>query len=105
MSFRSTRLGITFILGILVSANQFFAQIKEIDSLKMLTATESGTKKIDALNELSLRLVLFDFNLAEEPIEEAFKLSKQLNYTRGLAEANLFKNDRDSPTHILQARR
>ena len=90
MSFRSTRLWIAFTLGILVSANQLFTQIKEIDSLKMLVATESGTQKIDALNALSFRLVLVDFNLAEEPIQEAFKLSKQLNYTRGLAEANVY---------------
>jgi tetratricopeptide (TPR) repeat protein len=74
----------------MVSIHYLAAQNAEIESLRKAVLNETGTKKIDALNVLSLRLVLFDFNLAEEPLQEALKRSTQLKYAKGLAEANVY---------------
>ena len=68
-----------------------FAQSTEIDSLRNQVNILTGTKKIDALSTLSLRLIVIDFSLASSPIEEALTLSTKLGYLEGLAEANVTK--------------
>lgn len=68
-----------------------FAQTREIDSLQQKVNNSKGTEKIDALNTLIFRKILVDFKLADEAIEESLKLSERENYTKGLAEANIYK--------------
>jgi tetratricopeptide (TPR) repeat protein len=76
---------------VILSFNSLCAQHAEIDSLKRQVDKQTGTKKIDALNALAFRELLIDFKLADATIERALKLSTKENYTKGLAEANIYK--------------
>lgn len=73
----------------LISAKGF-SQIAELDSLRHLVEINNGTKKIDALNALAFRQLGMDFKMVGETIEQTLELSKQLNYEKGLAEANIY---------------
>ncbi|MCE2895175.1 MAG: hypothetical protein LW721_12105 [Flammeovirgaceae bacterium] len=65
------------------------AQTPEIDSIQVKNA--AGIKKVDALNELSFRLLLVDFAKANETLAQSKALAEQLNYKKGISEATIFQ--------------
>lgn len=67
------------------------AQTPEIDSLQNIVKNTAGLKKVDALNELSFRLLLVDFAKAKETLVESKALAEQLNYKKGISEATIFQ--------------
>ena len=90
MSIGLNRIGLASTILVVISASSLWAQTSEIDSLKRLVAKQSGTKKIDALNTLAFRQLLVDFKLANQSIQEALRLARKENYTKGLAESNIY---------------
>ncbi len=90
MSIGLNRIGLASTILVVISASSLWAQTSEIDSLKWLVAKQSGTKKIDALNTLAFRQLLVDFKLANQSIQEALRLARKENYTKGLAESNIY---------------
>lgn len=67
------------------------AQTHEIDSLQNIVKNAAGLKKVDALNELSFRLLLVDFAKAKEALAQSKALAGQLNYKKGISEATIFE--------------
>ena len=82
--------GLLFVIT-LCGLSSLWAQTSEMDSLREAVNSQSGTKKIDALNALAFRQILVNYKLADESIEQALKLSTKENYTKGQAEANVYK--------------
>ncbi|MBT4333501.1 MAG: hypothetical protein HOD64_09515, partial [Candidatus Cloacimonetes bacterium] len=64
-----------------------FAQTAEIDSLKTVIERTTGTEEIDAVNMLAKAYWQVDLELSIESGNSALKLSEQLNYKKGEAEA------------------
>ena len=64
-----------------------FAQNFQPDSLIQLVNNSSGTKKADALNELSREWVYYDYKNIFKTASEAFEISKKENYIQGEGEA------------------
>jgi signal transduction histidine kinase len=83
--------GYIIFIAILLAISGSFAQTAELDSLYRKVNSSGGKEKIDALNALAFRQILVDFKLADQAIEEALKLSSKTKYTKGLAEANVYK--------------
>lgn len=66
------------------------SQTAELDSLRQLVNISSGTQKIDAMNALTFRQLGMDFKTVDQTIEQTLKLSRQLNYEKGLVEASIY---------------
>ncbi len=67
------------------------AQTHEIDSLQNIVKNAAGLKKVDALNELSFRLLLVDFAKAKEALAQSKALAGQLNYKRAFRSQLFFR--------------
>ena len=67
------------------------AQTPEIDSLQNNVKNSVGLRKVDALNELSFRLLLIDFDKAKQTLAQSRNLAEQLNYKKGISEATIFQ--------------
>lgn len=67
------------------------AQTPEIDSLQHIVKNAAGIRKVDALNELSFRLLLVDFAKAKQTLEQSKTLAGELNYKKGISEATIFQ--------------
>lgn len=109
MKIALNKLWLAFTVSVILLVNRLEAQMVEIDSLRILINKQRGTKKIDALNALSFRLILLDYKLAIDPIEQAFTLAKGENYLAGLAESNVNKGiceylrgNKDASLHLLK---
>lgn len=63
----------------------------ELDSLRTAAATTTGIAKVDALNRFAFRLILSDPKRAEEITNEAVRLSHELAYQKGVAEALVYQ--------------
>ncbi len=82
-----------YFLTICLSALFFCArgQSPSIDSLRQLLAASSGEQRVDLLNKCGYIELSYDYLEATSLIEEAYSLSKKLNYQKGIAEATYFK--------------
>jgi tetratricopeptide (TPR) repeat protein/signal transduction histidine kinase len=78
-----------FLLGII--AQPVLAQNTRIDSLKVLAKSLRGEAQIDVLNKLAFELGTIDITQSNEELAKAFRLSEELNYKKGTAEALLCK--------------
>jgi hypothetical protein len=67
------------------------AQTHEIDSLQNVVKNSAGLKKLDALNELSFRLLLVDFAKAKETLVQSKALAGQLNNKRAFRRQLFFR--------------
>ena len=81
-------LGFLFLAAFVQNAT---AQSSRIDSLRLLTQNVSGTERADALNEYGAAIFSYDYLQAQKSIEEAYQLSEQLNYKRGMAQALIYQ--------------
>ena len=70
MKIALNKLWLAFTVSVILLVNRLEAQMVEIDSLRILINKQRGTKKIDALNALSFRLILLDYKLAIDPIND-----------------------------------
>ncbi len=67
-----------------------YSQSSRIDSLQNRVANLSGTKKADAINRLAFEVFLISLDKSHRFALEALKLSEQLHYVKGMAEANIY---------------
>ena len=74
-------------LIILVFTTCSYAQQMPLDSLRQLFETKSGTERIDLLNEMAFEAVYSDPEQGKKYAEEAFLLSEQAGYEKGIATA------------------
>lgn len=95
LSFANTRVGyrsvrIWLVISLLGIAVNLDAQTREIDSLRTVANGLQGEKKIDALNAMNLRLLLFDIDLASTSLQATSALATKLQYEKGLIEAAIY---------------
>lgn len=67
------------------------AQSSRGDSLRILVENSNGTQRADALNEYGYFVLSYDYVEARKIIQQAYDLSEELNYKKGLCESFLYK--------------
>lgn len=67
-----------------------FGQQQDVSALKNSLPTASGQQRVDVLNDLAGQLMTSRPDEAEDYAEEAYKLSKKLNYPEGLTSSALY---------------
>jgi len=106
MYFTQNRITFFIFLGLFYTAVSLQGQTPELDSIQQVIDRSSGSSKIDALNGYAFRSIAVDLTLADKALEKALKLSENANYTKGLAEASVYKglteNLRGNPSSALQ---
>ncbi len=70
--------------------NGALSQQGEIAALQEQLKSAEGYDRIDLLNELSSRMITGDYDLGGAYAEEAFDLSEELSYTRGIMKSAYF---------------
>jgi signal transduction histidine kinase len=71
-------------------------QSHKIDSLRKRLDTSQGTAHIDLLNAYAYAISSYDYLAAQKAIQDAYQLSQQLNYKKGLAESMLYRGITES---------
>lgn len=74
-----------FALVFVATINVAVAQTLRLDSLQQRVQRASGSTRVDALNEFGSALLSIDNVRAKDAIREAYELSKELNYAKGIA--------------------
>ncbi len=91
MHLTGSRFLIFIFLGSLFTQGTLSGQIAEIDSIQQIINSSTGTRKIDALNSYAFLTIAVDLKLADEALQKSLKLAAENDYTKGLAEANIYK--------------
>ncbi|MBI3483147.1 MAG: hypothetical protein HY015_09280, partial [Bacteroidetes bacterium] len=87
----SLRFTFLFILLVGVLSYNVAAQSTIIDSLRQLLQKSEGKQRVDVLNAYAYSTLSYDYWQARKSIEEANKLSNELNYKKGIAESLFYQ--------------
>ncbi len=81
--------GLLLVFCTLSGYTQKFISFKtyNVDSLLLLLPVQHGEERINSLNYLAVSLSFIDYGLSKQYAEEAMKLSREVNYKKGIADA------------------
>jgi len=94
---RVQKLFIAFILSSGLSG-VILAQNARMDSLERVVGKSSGTQEVDITNRLAFEWYLYSVEKSYEYSSRALVLAEKLHYTRGIAEATIYKGIYESLT-------
>lgn len=81
---------VTMLLLVLFISIPSMAQNSNLDSLRDVVKKSSGPSRIDALNTLAFEQTRVDFKLAQKTLKESKALAKELQYSKGVAESDIY---------------